>query len=45
MWIIFKKITKNSLKKTNNKSMLKTQQTFKGEKHNVFTEEANKLEC
>ena len=27
----------------NNKSMLKTQQRFKNERHNVFTEEINKI--
>ena len=28
---------------TNNKSILKTQQRFKSERHNVFTEEINKI--
>ena len=27
----------------NNKSILKTQQSFKSETHNVFTEESNKI--
>ena len=27
----------------NNKLMLKTQQRFKSERHNVFTEESNKI--
>ena len=27
----------------NNKSILKTQQRFKSERHNVFTEEINKI--
>ena len=44
-----KKINIDSLKKNhkqfikNNKSILKTQQIFKGERHNVFTEEINKI--
>ena len=43
------KIDINSLKKDheefikNNKLILKTQQRFKSEKHNVFTEEVNKI--
>ena len=43
------KINIDSLKKNHkqfiksNKSILKTQQRFKGERHNVFTEEINKI--
>ena len=39
------KIAINSIKefRKNNKSILKIQQRFKSEKHNVFTEEMNKI--
>ena len=37
----FKKDHKESVK--NNKLILNTQQTFKNERHNVFTEEVNKI--
>ena len=40
MSIIFKKIIKNSWKK---KLILKPQQSFRSENHNVFTEEGNKI--
>ena len=49
-WNIYKKIIYiHSLKENhkkfirNNKSILKTQQRFKSERHNVFTEEINKI--
>ena len=41
MQIVLKKIIKDLLK--NNKSMLKTQQRFISETHNVFTEEIDKI--
>ena len=40
MWIIFSKIIKNSLKKM---IILKSQQRFRNEKRNVFTEEVRKI--
>ena len=40
MYIVLEKIIKNSLK--NNRLTLKSQQRFRSEKHNVFTEEVNK---
>ena len=40
MYIVLEKIIKNSLK--NNRLILKSQQRFRSEKHNVFTEEVNK---
>ena len=39
--IVLKKIVKNSQK--NNKLILKTQQRFESERHNVLTEEINKI--
>ena len=39
--IVLEKIFKEFMK--NNKSILKTQQRFKSERHNVFTEEINKI--
>ena len=41
MWIVLKKIITNSRK--NDKLKLKTQQRFRSEKHNVFTEDVNKV--
>ena len=41
MWIVLKKIITNSWK--NDKLKLKTQQRFRSEKHNVFTEDVNKV--
>ena len=41
IYIASKKIIKNLWK--NNKSILKTQQRFISEKHNIFTEEINKI--
>ena len=41
IYIASKKIMKNLWKK--NKSILKTQQRFISEKHNIFTEEINKI--
>ena len=41
MWIVLKKIITNSWK--NDKLKLKTQQRFRSEKHNVFTEDVNKI--
>ena len=38
--IVLKKIIKNFLK---NKLILKTQQRFKSKRHNIFTEEVNKI--
>ena len=44
MYIVLEKIIKNSLK--NNRLILKSQQRFRSEKHNVFTEEVNKkVQC
>ena len=40
MYIVLEKIIKNSLK--NNRLILKSQQRFRSEKHNVFTKEVNK---
>ena len=41
MYIVLRKVMKNSEK--NNKLFSKTQQRFKSEKCNVFTEEINKI--
>ena len=41
MYIVLQKVMKNSEK--NNKLLSKTQQRFKSEKRNVFTEEINKI--
>ena len=41
MWITVDKIIKNSIK--NNKLILESQQRFRSENHNVFTEEVNKI--
>ena len=41
MQIVLKKIKKDFVK--NNKLILKTQLGFKSERHNVFTEEINKI--
>ena len=41
MQIVLRKTNKNSQK--NNKLILKTQQRFRSEKHNVFTEELIRL--
>ena len=38
MWVIFKKSYR-----IHNKLILKTQQKFESERHNVFTEEINKI--
>ena len=40
MWIVLEKIIK---KLKNNKLILKSQQTFRSERHKVFTEEVNKI--
>ena len=41
MQLVLNKFIKNSLK--NNKLILKTQQRFKSERHNIFTKEINKV--
>ena len=40
MWLVLEKIIKNS---KNDKLILKSHQRFKSNKHNVFTEEVNKI--
>ena len=41
MYVVLRKVMKNSEK--DNKLLSKTQQRFKSEKRNVFTEEINKI--